>query len=111
METLVPLHGEPLVGSLPLVAVVIAAALGAATLLGLALAALVRRGSRPYLLIAGALAALLARSAVAAISMTGGLAAAEHHLLEHGLDVVLAALVIAAVYHARTVPRGVDSRP
>lgn len=106
----VPLH-ESLTGmqSLPLFAVVALATLGAAILVGLALGAFLRRGSRSYLLIVGALVALLARSAVAALSFAGGLSPASHHLLEHGLDVVLVALVVGAVYHARSVSRGVDS--
>jgi membrane glycosyltransferase len=80
-------------------------------LLGLALAAYVRRGSRSYLLVVGAFVALLARSVVAGLTMTGVLPASGHHLLEHGLDVVLVALVVAAVYHARTVTREVDPQP
>jgi len=97
-----PLHsgfvGEQ---SLPLLAVLALAGTGAAVLLGLAIGAVVRRRSRPYVLIAAAIAALFVRSAVAGLTYTGLFSQAEHHLLEHGLDVVLVALVIAAVYHAR----------
>ena len=112
MAALVVLHGE-VVGlrSFPLLAVVALAAVGAAVLLGLAIGAFVRRQSRPYLLIVGALAALLGRSAVAGVTITGTVSPAAHHFLEHGLDVVLVALVIAAVYHARSVSREVGSRP
>lgn len=93
--------------SLPLIGVVAVAALGTAVLLGLAIGAFVQRQSRPYLLIVAALAALLGRSAVAGFSVTGMLSGTEHHFLEHGLDVVLVALVIAAVYHSRTVSQRV----
>jgi hypothetical protein len=105
------LHTVPAVGSVSigLVAVVAVAALGAATLLGLALAAFVRRRSRPYLLLVVAFAALLARSAVVAASLFGLLSPANHHVFEHGLDAVLVALVVAAVYYARTVRREVSA--
>jgi hypothetical protein len=33
----------------------------------------------------------------------------DHHFFEHGLDVVLVALVVAAVYYARTVRREVSA--
>ena len=81
------------------------AGLGSTAILGLALAAFVRRRSRPYLLVALALGTLVARTAVAGVTMTGSLSANSHHLLEHGLDVAMAALVIAAVYYARSVER------
>lgn len=98
-----PLHsGLVSEGSLAVLAVVTVAALAAACLLGVAIAAFVRRQSRPYLLVAAAVAALLARSLVAGVAILGLLSDVEHHLLEHGLDVVLVGLVVAAVYYART---------
>jgi ABC-type dipeptide/oligopeptide/nickel transport system permease subunit len=99
---LAPLHAVG-VASLGLLAVVGVAAAGTAALLGLAFAAFVRRRSRPYLLLVAAFAALLGRSAVVGVSALGLLSPADHHLFEHGLDVVLVALVVAAVYYARTV--------
>lgn len=89
----------------PLVLVLIGAGLGAALLLGLALAALLQRQSEPYLLIALAIGALLARSVVAGLSMVALVPRAYHHLLEHLLDVAMAAFVIGAVYYARAVDR------
>ncbi|WP_435066601.1 DUF7471 family protein [Haloplanus sp. C73] len=97
------------VSSPALVALVTVAGLGTAVLLGLAFAAFVRRRSRPYLLLVAAFAALLGRSAVVGLSLVGVLSPAQHHLLEHGLDVVLVALVVAAVYYARTVTREVSA--
>jgi hypothetical protein len=85
------------------------ASLGTALLLALALVALYRRRSRPYLLIAAAVATILARSAVAAVTAARALSPTTHHLLEHGLDAVLVGLVIAAVYVARESPREVES--
>ena len=86
------------------------AGLGSAVVLGLALAALVRRRSRSYLLVTLALATLLARTGVAVLSLTGSVAAGSHHLLEHALDAAMAALVVAAVYDARSVRKAASER-
>lgn len=105
MSIAVPLHGGYAgAGSLPLLGAVTLAGLGAAVLLGLAVGAFLQRQSRSYLLIVAALLALVGRSAVTGFTLTGTLSMTQHHLLEHGLDVVLVSLVIAAVYYARTVP-------
>jgi hypothetical protein len=106
---LVPLHSVVGVTSLGLLVVVSVAALGTAVLLGLAFAAFVQRRSRPYLLLVVAFAALLGRSAVVAASALGWLSPTNHHFFEHGLDVVLVALVVAAVYYARTARREVSA--
>jgi hypothetical protein len=88
----------------PWLAVVLSVAgFATAILAGLALASFARRRSRSYFLVALALVALFARSVVAALSMTGVLADSSHHLLEHGLDVTMASLVIGAVYYARSI--------
>ena len=87
-------------------------AFGGAAILGLALAALVRRRSWPYLLVALALGTLLVRVAAGAVYVQGTLGSDTHHLLEHGLDIVMAALVIAAVVFARDAspPTGGEAR-
>lgn len=95
--------------SLALLTLVSVAGLGTAVLFGLAFAAFIRRRSRPYLLLVAAFAALLGRSAVVGFSLVGVLSPTQHHLFEHGLDVVLVALVVAAVYYARTVTREVSA--
>jgi len=102
----VALHAAVSPGVLVVVSV---AGLGTSILLGLAIAAFVRRRSRPYLLIVAAFAALLGRSAVVGFSLVGVLTPTQHHLLEHGLDVAMVALVVAAVYYARTVQREVSA--
>ncbi|WP_142860866.1 DUF7471 family protein [Salinigranum halophilum] len=103
------LHTLPDIGSVTLLVLVTVAAVGTAVLLGLAFAAFVQRRSRPYLLIVAAFAALLGRSLVAGVSMFGMLSPSTHHLLEHGMDVVLVALVVAAVYYARAVSNEVPA--
>src|SRR6056297_3426740 len=98
----IPLHANHTLAADPGFAVLLAlAGLGSAVLVGLALAALVRRRSRSYLLMTLALATLLARTAVAALLFTGSVSAASHHWVEHVLDAAMAALVVAAVYDAR----------
>ena len=99
----IPLQAVPDIGSATLLILVTIAAMGTALLLGVAFAALVRRQSRPYLLLVAAFTALLGRSVVAGFSMFGMLSLTTHHLFEHGMDVLLVALVVAAVYYARTV--------
>lgn len=101
-------HLHPPTIDLPLLVVLTVAGLVTALLLGLALAGFARRQSRSYLLIAVAVAALFARTGVAGLSMMDLLSANSHHLLEHALDVVFVALVIGAVYYARTVDRQFD---
>lgn len=109
MAGFVPLHGGSTGGgSLPILAIISLAAVGSAVLLGLALGAFRQRQSRPYLLVVAALVALLGRSAIAGFSITGVISPEAHHVLEHGLDVILVGLVIAAVYHSRTVSKESD---
>lgn len=100
-----PFHAQATIDPV-LLGVVGLAAVGSAVLLGLGLAAYVRRRSKPYLLIALALAAIGVRSAVAWVTMLGMMPEAKHHLVEHGLDVVMTALVVGAVWYARTLRRG-----
>lgn len=86
----------------PLLPAVLGVAAVAGTLvIGVALAALYRRRSVPYLLVTLAFATLLARTVVGVGLMLGGLDETAHHTLEHGLDAVMAGLVVAAAYTAR----------
>jgi hypothetical protein len=82
------------------------AALLAALVFGVALAAVAQRRSWSYLLIALALGTLLARTLVGVLTMEAVIDPDLHHVVEHGLDVVMAALVIAAVLLARDVRGG-----
>lgn len=97
------LHAPPPAVDIPLLVAIAVASAGAAVLLGLAFAAFLRRQSRPYLFVVMAIGTLLAQSVVAGLSVLGTLESNVHHLLEHGLDVALVALVIGAIYYARTV--------
>jgi hypothetical protein len=92
-------------------AVLALAGVASAVVLALALAALLRRRSRSYLLVALALSTLLARTAVAVLSATGRVGPDLHHVFEHGLDATMAGLVIAAVYDARSARRSASESP
>lgn len=88
-------------GQWPLTVALTLAAAASAVLLGLALSAFLRRRSRPYLLVVLALAALVGQPLVGFLFTAGALGDRTHHLLEHGLDVTLSALVVGAVWYAR----------
>jgi len=77
------------------------AAVGSATLVALALVALDRRRTGPYLLVTLALGALLARAAVGWLTAADLMLQAPHHLAEHGLDALTAVLLLGAVVLAR----------
>lgn len=83
--------------------VLVLAGIGSLLLVGLALAALARRQSRSYLLVTLALATLLARTVVGGLAVKEAVPVGVHHMTEHSLDIVMAALLIAAVYCARTI--------
>lgn len=87
-------HGQ----SLTMLALLTLGAALTAVVAGLAIAAFVRRRSRPYLFVALALSTLVARTGLGLAGYATLLDPALHHFLEHALDVVMAALVIAAVY-------------
>ncbi len=72
-------------------------AVGALIVFSLAAAAFHRRKSLPYLLITAALGALVLRPIVGAGTVLGHVPMGVHHTIEHLLDVVIAAFLIAAV--------------
>ena len=76
--------------------------LGTAGVLGLTLFVLScriahRRATVPYILVTIALGALASRSLVGLLGLLGIVDYGLHHLLEHGLDVVIAISLFAAV--------------
>lgn len=93
-----------------LLAVLLLAALVTVPLVGLALAAYLRRRSRSYLLVVLAVGTLLARTGVAVASVAGFFGGDVHHLLEHALDAAMASLVVAAVYYVRASEREAEYR-
>lgn len=64
-----------------------------------------RRRSAPYLLVALALVFLAGKAVVAMLSLAGVIGFEFHNLIEHGLDFLIATLLIIAIVEARN-PRG-----
>lgn len=90
------------VGALALPSILVLAGVSSVAIVGLGVAALARRRSRSYLLITLALATLLVRTLVGGLAFDGMMGMHRHHLIEHGSDGVMAVLLLAAVYFART---------
>ena len=89
-------------GTLALPGLLVIAGISSVAIVGLGIAALSRRRSRSYLLITLALATLLVRTLVGGLALEGMMSLRLHHLIEHGSDGVMAVLLLAAVYFART---------
>ncbi|ELY59316.1 hypothetical protein C492_11275 [Natronococcus jeotgali DSM 18795] len=66
----------------------------------LSFAAFVKRRTVSYLLIAVAFSTFLGKTSLGPAYLLGSTNTEMHHLLEHTLDVVMMALVLAAVYYA-----------
>ncbi|MFC7136757.1 DUF7471 family protein [Halobaculum litoreum] len=103
------LHLAPAAHGVVYAVVVALGGLAGAGLLGLGLTTFLRRRSRSYLLVALALGTLAARAGLAGATAFGLVGAEAHHFGEHLLDVVMAGLVVAAVYYARSVRAGASS--
>lgn len=56
-----------------------------------------RRRSRRYLLLTAALGALFGRSLVGLCYLVGWISHRQHHLIEHGLDIVIGFSILAAL--------------
>lgn len=84
-----------------LAGVVILSALVSFPLAILGVLAYRRRRTRSYLLVAVAFLAFLFKSIVGLLTLVGVVSLGSHHLIEHGLDSVVAVLLIGAVYLAR----------
>ena len=97
--------GEPLLSWLLLTAAGVTA-----VLFGLSLVVAYRRRRRRYLLVSATLAALLSRSLVGLLTLRGLLSPGSHHFFEHGLDAVIAVLLLAAVYDSTTTTSA-EQRP
>ncbi|XVH31191.1 DUF7471 family protein [Haloferacaceae archaeon DSL9] len=107
MDVLSPVHAATESGADPLLVVVLGlAGLASAAVFALSLAAYRRRRSISYLLLASAFGLLFGRTAVAGVYVGGLVSMRTHHRLEHVIDLLLALLVIAAIYYARRVERG-----
>ena len=83
-----------------LLTILLLAGLGTAILFLLGVIAYLRRRSLPYLLITLALGALVVRTIVGFGTVFGHIPMGVHHLVEHGLDFLIAILLLAAIYRS-----------
>lgn len=90
--------GSPVLGAILLLAAILTLPIA-----GIAVLAYLRRRATSYLFVALALLALVARIVVAAGTVFGVVTEHVHHVAEHGLDITIAALVVAAVVAARGI--------
>lgn len=96
-----------------LLAVILLAVTGTTILFGCGIVAYRRRRSLRYLLITVVLGLLVARSIIGLGTVFGLVPMEVHHLVEHGLDFVIAALLLAAIYRSGSTSweeRGADDQ-
>lgn len=84
-----------------LLALILLAGIGTAALFGLGLVAYQRRRSRSYGYVAVALGLLVARSIVGLGTLRGAVPMLVHHGIAHGIDLLVALLLLAAIYAQR----------
>jgi hypothetical protein len=105
-DGLLPLHfGVALSDSLLVVALSAGSVFSILVAL-LSFVAFVRRRTMSYLLIAVAFSTFLGKTSLGLMYLMGGMNINMHHSFEHSLDVVMMALVLAAVYYARSSEGG-----
>ncbi|ELZ87288.1 hypothetical protein C453_03019 [Haloferax elongans ATCC BAA-1513] len=101
---LAPGHVQTAAGPL-VTAIVTLSGVASVTLAVLGVAVFYRRRTRSHLLIALALLAFASRAGVVALTFAGVISDVDHHVAEHVLDLVMAGLVLAAIYYARSIER------
>jgi hypothetical protein len=103
MSVLAPLHGMVTNAAQPSLAIILTlAGLTSIGILLLAVVALTRRKSWSYLLVTLAIGTLGIRVLLGGLMFFGLIDLTIHHLLEHIVDILMALLLLAAVYTART---------
>ncbi|MCX2818861.1 hypothetical protein EGH25_05805 [Haladaptatus sp. F3-133] len=85
-------------GSPFLLAVLVLAGIGTTAVFALSLVAYRRRRGKSYLLISVAIGLLVVRTLVGFGTVQGVIPMLYHHLVEHTLDFLIAALVLTAAY-------------
>jgi len=96
-------------GSMPLLGVIVLAGLGTGVLFAMSLFAYLQRRTTRYLLVTIAVGALFGRSVIGIGTVFGLVSMPIHHLIEHSLDFLIAAVILYAV--VRNKPAHFDSPP
>lgn len=94
-------HAHAVEGSLLVLAVIVLAGVGTGILFAGSILAAWQRKEVKYVLIAAAVGALFLRSFVGAGTVYGMVPMTVHHVVEHSLDFLIAALVLYAVYRSK----------
>lgn len=89
-------------GPLVVGGVVVLAAAASLLLAILGVLAFKRRRTVSYCFVAGALVILAGKALIGAAALAGVLSYSPHHIIEHGLDFVMAIFLILAIYTARS---------
>ena len=92
-----------------LLGIVLLAGVGTGVLFAISALAYAQRRSRRYLLVTAAVGALLCRSVIGLGTVVGVVPMSVHHIVEHSLDFLIAALVLYAVL--RDGPERTDLPP
>lgn len=93
----VPSFGNPIVVS----ALILLSGIASVALAVIGILAFRRRRSLSYLLVATALVVFAAKAFVGGLTIAGVLGFGSHHAVEHALDLLMALLLIGAIYAAR----------
>jgi len=88
-------------GSLPLLCVITLAGVGTGLLFAISILAYRQRGSTRYLLVTIAVGALFWRTIVGFGTVLGVVPMPVHHLTEHSLDFLIAAIVLYALLRSK----------
>ena len=88
-------------GSILLLGIVLLAGLGTSVLFVISVLAYVQRRSRRYLLVTVAVGALFCRSVIGLGTVVGLVPMPLHHIIEHSLDFLIAALVLYAALRSK----------
>jgi len=88
-------------GSILLLGIVLLAGFGTSVLFVISVLAYVQRRSRRYLLVTVAVGALLCRSVIGFGTVVGVVPMPVHHIIEHSLDFLIAAVVLYAALRSK----------
>ncbi len=99
------LSGDPIIA-----ATIVVAAIASFPLALFGILAYKRRRTTAYFFVATALVAFFLQAVLGGLSLVGIFSTRNHQLLEHGLDIAIAFLLIGAVYVARNAKQ-LDSLP
>ncbi|MFB6124459.1 MAG: hypothetical protein ABEJ59_00685 [Halanaeroarchaeum sp.] len=82
-------------------AVVALAGMASVALATIGVLAFRERRTKPYCFVAAALVVLAVKAFVGGVTLAGLLGVRTHHIIEHGLDFLMAVMLITAIYAAR----------